>query len=407
MVPDPVGAQQADRLVSHACVVIRAALLAQFCLAVLVEGRGFHSVQGLLIVAAVAESAWLAWVLLTRPGRPRPMVAVADVAFGVAALVFGAWSAPPNASHFWGNAMYPFTLVSSGAVLAAMCATMRGTMAASTTLAFAYGAGMAWFHEMDPAYAVNISIDMLTYVPFAWVARWLGTEAGALGARLDVMQEEAVRKAEQLTQAREQARHEQEVAALRLTATETALAAERERLENMASLHDRVLQTMETLAREGVLPDPRLRSHVAVEARWLRRLIEEGGRREDGSLSDRLWSVAEEFERLGLRVEFSARGPAVAIAEPCVHALTEAAREALNNVAKHAGAAYAVMRAVVERDRVLVTVVDTGRGFDPDAVPWGTGLTDSVKTRLATVNGGLLIESAPGEGTRVELWVPT
>lgn len=176
--------------------------------------------------------------------------------------------------------MYPFTLVSTGAVVAAFLPRMWQTLLASTGLTLAYGVSMVSFHDTGSAYVINIFIDMLTYVPFAWVARWLAFHARALGLRLDRVQKEAVSRAEQLTRTQEQARYQGQISELRMAAIEAALASERARIAGLTSLHDRILQTLEMLSHAGVLSNARLRAHVAAEARWLRRLVERGGRAE-------------------------------------------------------------------------------------------------------------------------------
>jgi signal transduction histidine kinase len=52
-----------------------------------------------------------------------------------------------------------------------------------------------------------------------------------------------------------------------------------------------------------------------------------------------------------------------------------------------------------------VTVSDDGRGFDAGH-GWGFGIRHSLVERLAEVDGGAEIRSAPGRGTAVGLWVP-
>ena len=89
-------------------------------------------------------------------------------------------------------------------------------------------------------------------------------------------------------------------------------------------------------------------------------------------------------------------------------ALTGAAREALNNVVKHAGTAEAWLSACGDgAGGVIVTVVDRGHGFDPEQVSTGLGLMRSVRHRVLEVGGKVRIDSACGEGTSVEMsWTP-
>jgi PAS domain S-box-containing protein len=83
------------------------------------------------------------------------------------------------------------------------------------------------------------------------------------------------------------------------------------------------------------------------------------------------------------------------------------AQEALNNVARHAGAhAASVTLRAMDRG-MLLAVRDDGIGFDP-ASPGASrtlGLA-SMRERVRAVGGTLDIESAPGQGTAVFAWVP-
>ncbi len=79
--------------------------------------------------------------------------------------------------------------------------------------------------------------------------------------------------------------------------------------------------------------------------------------------------------------------------------------EALQNVAKYAQASHAEVR-VAQRDGTLwFAVTDDGRGFDPAATAFGTGL-HGIADRLAAIGGEVTVRSAPGAGTSVEGSVP-
>ena len=89
-------------------------------------------------------------------------------------------------------------------------------------------------------------------------------------------------------------------------------------------------------------------------------------------------------------------------------ALTGAAREALNNVVKHAGTDQAWLSAYGDgAGGVIVTIVDRGQGFDLQAKSDGLGLMRSVRHRVLEVGGKVRIDSAPGEGTSIQMsWTP-
>jgi signal transduction histidine kinase len=79
--------------------------------------------------------------------------------------------------------------------------------------------------------------------------------------------------------------------------------------------------------------------------------------------------------------------------------------EALQNVAKYAGAERTVIRLAQSNGSLSFEVVDEGRGFDPNQVATGSGL-QGMADRLAAVGGSLEIRSAPGRGTTVAGRVP-
>jgi signal transduction histidine kinase len=74
--------------------------------------------------------------------------------------------------------------------------------------------------------------------------------------------------------------------------------------------------------------------------------------------------------------------------------------EALQNVAKYAGATRAEVRLAVSGPDLEFTVTDDGAGFDPDSNAYGTGL-QGMADRLHAHGGSLLVRSQPGHGTTV------
>ena len=76
------------------------------------------------------------------------------------------------------------------------------------------------------------------------------------------------------------------------------------------------------------------------------------------------------------------------------------ALEALQNVAKYAGAAQATVGLSCANGGLEFTVTDNGAGFDPGATRKGSGL-QGMADRLAALGGTLDIQSVgPGTGPR-------
>jgi signal transduction histidine kinase len=79
--------------------------------------------------------------------------------------------------------------------------------------------------------------------------------------------------------------------------------------------------------------------------------------------------------------------------------------EAMQNAAKHARNASAVVVELSDDGALRFEVRDDGEGFEPSAVGGGVGFT-SMGDRVAAVGGEVTIESRPGHGTRVKAMIP-
>jgi len=81
-------------------------------------------------------------------------------------------------------------------------------------------------------------------------------------------------------------------------------------------------------------------------------------------------------------------------------------REALSNVAKHAGARSVTVRVEAHSESVLLEVADDGRGFDCTAARPGHYGLESMRSRAAELGGDLTVASTLGTGTVVRVEVP-
>jgi signal transduction histidine kinase len=83
-------------------------------------------------------------------------------------------------------------------------------------------------------------------------------------------------------------------------------------------------------------------------------------------------------------------------------AIVHATREALANVAAHAGTGEAWVSVTLAAGALRVTVRDAGAGFDPARVdPARLGLRRSITERVTDWGGRASVRSAPGQGTLV------
>lgn len=198
-------------------------------------------------------------------------------------------------------------------------------------------------------------------------------------------------------------------------------AAERERIAR--EMHDTLAQGFTSIvtlghAVQGELEaDPATaRRHVELMTETAQENLQESrriiaaltpGRLAEATLGQALARVAARFEEeTGLTVAFRVDGAA----RPAPAALEVVAlrvfQEALANVRKHAGAASVEGELAYRPDVVALTVRDDGRGFDASAPRDGFGI-DGMRARVREAGGTFELTTAPGEGTRLSVVLPT
>jgi hypothetical protein len=195
------------------------------------------------------------------------------------------------------------------------------------------------------------------------------------------------------------------------------LAKERERGRQAAALRARLLSTLEEMDGDTTL-GPVLVAQLRRELDWLREVVDRGlpepaddpsdgpsdGLR-DG-LRDGLSELAAEKEAAGLLVALILPDREPVLPARTREALLGATREALTNVAKHAGVTAAAVTLTLGQAAVAVEIRDRGRGYRTGQVAEGVGQAGAIRGRLAEVGGSASVRSTPGTGTRVLLRVP-
>jgi len=132
---------------------------------------------------------------------------------------------------------------------------------------------------------------------------------------------------------------------------------------------------------------------------------------DDLGLAPSLVSLGHSFPQLDVQVDAAE----VRMSEHLEIAVYRTAQEALQNVAKHAGAERVKVRLTAPAGRVVLEVSDDGTGFDPVAGPAGRpagqggpsgyGLS-GMRERAELFGGKLDVISAPGRGTTIRLTLP-
>ena len=187
-----------------------------------------------------------------------------------------------------------------------------------------------------------------------------------------------------------------------------ARARAEERADIAARVHDSVLQTLALIQRRA--DDPAAVVQLArAQERELRSWLFEGrppGDTDVASLAEGVRGIQRDVEaRHGVPVEVVTVGDCPL--DEHVSALLAAAGEATVNAAKWSGASVISVFAEVEPDKVAIAVRDRGKGFDLYAVPADRkGVAESIRGRMVRHGGKAVVQSAPGEGTKVTLTLP-
>ena len=212
-----------------------------------------------------------------------------------------------------------------------------------------------------------------------------------------------------------------------LEKTTRELLAERERAGRLAEreslareIHDSVLQALALVHKRG----RELSTSETVPSAEVARLAEIAGRQEAElrglilrqpqdaptgrvQLRDALEREARAISDVSVTV--SSVG-AVVVDAHAAEEIAAAARQALENVVRHAQATNTSVFAEEENGFVVVTVRDDGKGFEFDEASLlastKVGMLKSMKGRIVDLGGTMTVESAPGRGTEIEFRVP-
>ena len=116
-------------------------------------------------------------------------------------------------------------------------------------------------------------------------------------------------------------------------------------------------------------------------------------------------------EPLGVAVALQVDQPAARLPSHVEVSLFRVVQEAVNNIAKHAGARHASIHMEVGSSLVRIAVRDDGRGFDPadvlgtEARGRSVGLL-GMQERVRMLNGTMEIHSSEGSGADIAIEIP-
>jgi len=134
------------------------------------------------------------------------------------------------------------------------------------------------------------------------------------------------------------------------------------------------------------------------------------------SLANYIARFAHDFlsaAQIRCRLDAPLQMPELSVRSEVRHNLFLAFKETLNNAVKHSGATEVRVKLELPGNGLRLEVVDNGGGFVPRQSPAPNGARvvsgygiAGVRRRLEQIGGRVEIRTAPGEGTRVELFVP-
>ncbi len=120
-----------------------------------------------------------------------------------------------------------------------------------------------------------------------------------------------------------------------------------------------------------------------------------------------LRALCDEFQRArGIETVFETSASDEDASEQAAMGLYRVLQESLMNIAKHSNSARAYVSLTRRADQLEMQVRDEGRGFNPQAEGrQGIGLIN-IEERMRLLEGTLLINSHPGNGTEIVVRVP-
>jgi signal transduction histidine kinase len=248
---------------------------------------------------------------------------------------------------------------------------------------------------------------------------------GTLIARVEEanahLEQRVADRTKELNEANERLVEREEARSQLLRKVITAQEDERKRIAR--ELHDETSQSLAVLAMgiEGAQDairggkTPRLDEVKAVAVRTLEDVhriildLRPSVLDDLGLLSAIQWYADRQLKPRGIsvRCEF---GELPRLPPEMETALFRMCQETMSNVARHAQATAVLVQVGVEDGQVVIDIEDDGRGFDLEAVARRAGRRSwgllGIRERAEILGGTARIESAPGEGTHVEVRIP-
>ncbi len=292
-----------------------------------------------------------------------------------------------------------------------------GAIVLSAVISNYYFMGAIGSFTVNPAELGTIGFFILEGIVMAYAVDYLRRNDARLHRANLELEQQVNYEHQRLTEKEER---------LRGLVSELALTGERERQHLAAELHDYLAQLL-TLARIKAKQTQQYLDRSISDSKqcvtetdellqkslkYVRTLMADlyPADLHQAGLPAALRSLAGQMPRHGLTVNVSLTCECLALPDDQAILLYQSVRELLMNIVKHAGVDHAVLSLEVKAGQLLITVLDTGRGFDASTIaPARTGEhfgLSSVRERMATLGGRFAVESALGQGTTITLSLP-
>jgi signal transduction histidine kinase len=211
-------------------------------------------------------------------------------------------------------------------------------------------------------------------------------------------------------------------AELKLLSARLVEAQEDERRSISRELHDEVGQALTgvlvEMANLSTLIRGKDMDRVAAKADEIKKLIENSisvvrnmalllrpSMLDDLGLVPALqWQAREVSKRSGVWVKVEAEQVSEELPEEHKTCIYRIVQEALHNIVQHAEARNVKVTVRQEPDRLLLTVEDDGKGFQPKQER-GMGLL-GIEERVSYLGGRFVVDSGPGRGTALNISLP-
>lgn len=123
--------------------------------------------------------------------------------------------------------------------------------------------------------------------------------------------------------------------------------------------------------------------------------------------TDALKNLVQKIDKEELTITLHTDPVPTALDEVVASTLFRVIQECINNVLKHAGARNLDIALIHEKNELLVSIEDNGKGFDRQDAASSEGIgMENIRKRIHYLNGTVEWDSSPGKGTMVAISIP-